>query len=200
MERQARSEPSSTPQEDVHGPSALLAGRDSYQAEQLSAWRLEEEESTDNTVGVCSRHRDLLRPGQPLAIQDHFVETTFSIPWHLSNPLEQQTVCYFLYQHYIKPEAGASPGWLDFIPDLYSQSSDNECFKTAFLGVAALNLANQSSLPRLAAIARHKYGLALKTVNAALTDPQRAIKDEILATLLLICIFAVGDAAQCPNK
>ena len=110
----------------------------------------------------------------------------------LSPSFQERSLCFFIDQYYYAPSEAGNPGWLEFLPELYLSCNDGSCFKSAVLGVATVNLANQSSLPSLSEEAYWNYRLAIKALRDALSRPDEAVKDETLASILLICLFAVS--------
>lgn len=95
--------------------------------------------------------------------------------------------------HHIVLRAHRSPceGHLAFMPDLFQEQGDKLCLKYALLSVSYLRLSNETSSPELYMKARKSHGLSLEHLNKALCSRENAMKDEVLATCLLLSMFYV---------
>jgi hypothetical protein len=81
-------------------------------------------------------------------------------------------------------------GLFDFLPDLYAQSSETSALSYATKATALAAFGNVAGQPkdRLSPLAWRTYGCALSELNAALTDPLLARRNETLMTVLLFCM------------
>jgi hypothetical protein len=82
--------------------------------------------------------------------------------------------CFF--HRYVVPADGiANPGWLDFLVELYNESSDFSCLRMAVRAVSTR--------------ARKSYGVALQAVNLALKDPGQQTGVDTLTAVYLMIFF-----------
>ncbi len=119
----------------------------------------------------------------------------------LNPPWGQRALLFFVDQYVIPGEESAgTPGWLDFLPELYSNSEGNSCLESAVTAVSSASLANQSGSSWRMTEARYAYGTALKSTNAALKARDQALNDETLLAIILLCVFGVNGPITKPIR
>jgi len=97
----------------------------------------------------------------------------------------------FFFANLIFPprHPGVSRGLFDFLPELYAQSSETSALSYTTRATALASFGNVAGHEdRLFPLAWRTYGNALSELNAALTDPFLARRNETLMTVLLFCM------------
>ena len=80
---------------------------------------------------------------------------------------------------------GTSFGWFDFLPDQLLHSSESSPLRPTVQAIAYASLAGQSALGWLRIEARKHYGQALVKINEALKNPETAVDDDVLSSVIL---------------
>ncbi|KAH7174578.1 uncharacterized protein B0J16DRAFT_348815 [Fusarium flagelliforme] len=99
---------------------------------------------------------------------------------------EDESLAFFISEYCIYPAPGVFRGHLDFLEGLYRNSSRHSCIRPATLAVAYMVLSRHYKSSTLYVTARSHYGAALRTVNRDLSASKRPLKDETLASLMLM--------------
>ncbi|KAF5669900.1 Arginine metabolism regulation II [Fusarium circinatum] len=99
---------------------------------------------------------------------------------------EDESISYFLHEYCVLPAPGVIKGHLDFLEDMYRSSSRSSCIRPALLAAAHMSLSRHYKSSTLYVTARYHYGAALGTVNRDLSASRRPLKDETLASLMLL--------------
>lgn len=100
-------------------------------------------------------------------------------------------MCNFLHHMVLKVDRSPCQGHLAFLPALIEEKGNDPCLKHAIMSISYLILANTSGDRSLHIKARKDYGLSLEHLNTALGSREHAVKDETLASCLLLSIFFV---------
>ncbi|ENH65845.1 Arginine metabolism regulation protein II [Fusarium oxysporum f. sp. cubense race 1] len=99
---------------------------------------------------------------------------------------EDESISYFLHEYCVLPAPGVIKGHLDFLEGMYRSSSRTSCIRPALLAAAHMSLSRHYKSSTLYVTARYHYGAALRTVNRDLSASKRPLKDETLASLMLL--------------
>ncbi|KAF5694368.1 Arginine metabolism regulation II [Fusarium denticulatum] len=99
---------------------------------------------------------------------------------------EDESISYFLHEYCVLPAPGVIKGHLDFLEGMYRSSSRSSCIHPALLAAAHISLSRHYKSSTLYVTARYHYGTALRTVNRDLSISKRPLKDETLASLMLL--------------
>ena len=149
-------------------------------------------EDTDTDMSVGTDHladqlpRDFLDSHQPIS------------------SFHERGTAYFFARHVAKAEVTYQS--YDFIYDVWKPPSDPdpEHPDSVSAAIAAVGLAGLSKVTcceQTMTMAQHSYGVALQLANAALNDPDEAIKDTTMLSVLLLCTyeFISGNTPQTVN-
>lgn len=115
-----------------------------------------------------------------------------AIPSHLSTPLDQQASCFFLSNFVLVPQEGTMTRYLDFLIPLLKTAAPNSPLDLTFSAVALAAFGSRPNSPNLLPRAELIYAQALRAINLALADPEEAVEDTTLASVVLLSIFDVG--------
>ena len=111
--------------------------------------------------------------------------------WQL-NPLgEDEAVSYFLSEYSVAPLPGIYSGHLDFLRELLIPSSSTSPLRPATHASGYLALSRHYKSPGLYDMARKHYGVALRSVNANLSQPAETWQDDIIGAIMLLHQFEV---------
>ncbi|RGP59674.1 arginine metabolism regulation protein ii [Fusarium sporotrichioides] len=99
---------------------------------------------------------------------------------------EDESIAFFLQEYCVHPAPGVIGGHLDFLEAMYRDSSRSSCIRPATLAIAYMALSRHYKSSTLYVAARSHYGAALRTVNRDLSVSKRPLKDETLASLMLM--------------
>jgi hypothetical protein len=113
---------------------------------------------------------------------------------HLSIPVEQQAMNYFLANWVLVPKPGqvvVTRGFLDYIVPLIKNEPPNSHLTASFEAVSLASLGNRPETKMLLGVAWQKYTRALSLVNRALAQPFVQKSDQTLAAVLLLGHFEV---------
>lgn len=116
----------------------------------------------------------------------------------------ERGTAYFFARHVAKAEVTYQS--YDFIYDVWKPppDPDPEHPDNVSAAIAAVGLAGLSKVTcceKTMTMAQHSYGVALQLANAALNDPNEAIKDTTMLSVLLLCTyeFVSGNTPQTVN-
>lgn len=132
-----------------------------------------------------------LLPGTffPISISPDSDPGAFTIASAVPLDWEYQALGCFFHRYVVPADGIANPGWLDFLVELYIESSDFSCLRMAVRAVSIAHFANQSGSPWLSTRARKSYGVALQAVNLALKDPGQQTGVDTLTAVYLMIFF-----------
>ncbi|KAF5025080.1 hypothetical protein F66182_2849 [Fusarium sp. NRRL 66182] len=99
---------------------------------------------------------------------------------------EEESIAYFLHEYCVLPGPGVFRGHLDFLRGMYDNASRSSCIRPATLATAYMTLSRYYKSSTLYVAARNHYGAALRAVNKDLSAADRPLKDETLASLMLL--------------
>jgi hypothetical protein len=113
----------------------------------------------------------------------------FPVPKSISPNLEDHAIPRF-YHDWV--DAVAQPGYLNFVRIMSREDLAAPCFTEVFAATAYANLANQTRNGSLAMKARQHYGNSLILMNQSLQEEKTAVKDSVLATIILAGLYEVS--------
>jgi hypothetical protein len=111
---------------------------------------------------------------------------------------EERAICFFFDQYTCSNETGECISHLGFLPSLYAlcrDAGEKECsassssLRLAVDATALVTLSNEIREPSLIVKARYLYGMALQRLRQALESRTQAVRDETLASVVLLSIF-----------
>ncbi|RDW65065.1 hypothetical protein BP6252_10716 [Coleophoma cylindrospora] len=107
---------------------------------------------------------------------------------HLSVPIDEQALCYFLSNFVITPHDNAT-GHLSFMVPLMRSEQCSAAFSLSLSAVSIAALGRRPNSRGLLAKANSFYVKALGEINLALRDPELATHDSTLAAVVLLVFF-----------
>ena len=119
---------------------------------------------------------------------------------HLAPPMAEdwdaQAIFYFFDAFTIQPDAArSSPGYYDWLSELYFESPQDSYLIDAAKAAAFMFLSKRSCLQSFAVQARRSYGKALMQASSNLNILEEAKSDRMIATLVLLGVYEVSSAA-----
>lgn len=111
----------------------------------------------------------------------------------LSVSIQEQALLYFLSSFVIMPKLGTIRGYLDFLVPMLQSSDYNN--STLSLCVGAVSMAAFGTRPNSKFVrpyAIRQYSRALQQLNGDLRIIGHAMRDETLASVILMGLFEVG--------
>jgi hypothetical protein len=120
--------------------------------------------------------------------------STVTYQGHLTIPVEQQALNYFLANWVLVPKPGQSTvtrGFLDYILPLMKHEPSNSHLTTSFQAVSLASLGNRPNSKPVLVQAWRTYTKALSYVNKALANPAIQKSDSTLAAVMLLGLFEV---------
>ncbi|KAL2872714.1 putative C6 transcription factor [Aspergillus lucknowensis] len=109
---------------------------------------------------------------------------------------EERAACYFFDQYTSGEGDDEAISYLSFLPSLYAVCRDKRphnptktTLRLAVDATALMTLSSHINAPPLALRAREYYGSALRGLREALATQTQAVKDETLATMVLLALF-----------
>jgi hypothetical protein len=97
-------------------------------------------------------------------------------------------------RQFLAPTSGngsRSHDFLEFLPDLYSETSDGSCLNMATHAVAMAYISNTSGAFTKTYEHVQTYGRALRATNVALRDPLESVKDSTIIAVWLLGVHEV---------
>lgn len=82
-------------------------------------------------------------------------------------------------------------GFLEFLPNLYANASKDSCLRATVSAIALGNFAGRFQVAKAKAEAVESYGIALRDINSAIKDPEKARLDETVLSVYLISLTEV---------
>ncbi|RDW68219.1 hypothetical protein BP5796_08876 [Coleophoma crateriformis] len=107
---------------------------------------------------------------------------------HLSVPIDQQALCYFLSNFVITPHDNVT-GHLSFLVPLLRNEQSSAAFSLSLSAVSIAALGRRPSSRELLATANSFYVKALGEINLALRNSELATHDSTLAAVVLLIFF-----------
>lgn len=124
------------------------------------------------------------------AMQDDGISRPSSPPRSsLPQNFADQAVCFFFHQYIVKANDVGSPGFLNFVPELYKHSEPDNALTHSIMAISFISLSAQSSVKTLAARGHEHYRTTLKRVTRMLESPEEAIQDSLIVAILLLVLF-----------
>ncbi|KAH6988221.1 hypothetical protein BKA56DRAFT_578506 [Ilyonectria sp. MPI-CAGE-AT-0026] len=134
--------------------------------------------SRDPVVGASSQPHHLIRRLSLLVNSN---------PTRQPQPsFEEESIMYFMHEHCVQPGPDAVRGHLDFLQDMYQASNHDSCLRQATLATAYMSLSRHYKSSTLYLTARLHYGAALRAINRDLSASPKALKDEMLASIMIL--------------
>lgn len=117
----------------------------------------------------------------------------FGLPPGISIALEDRASNYFASNFILVPDTLEVPRgrWFPFLPKFLARPGVPECLTSAYKSASLVAYGSHRSTrsARSALDAQRHYLKAVRAVNAALQDPERARDDETLAAVLLLAFY-----------
>ncbi|KAN0110626.1 hypothetical protein V8E51_007013 [Hyaloscypha variabilis] len=111
----------------------------------------------------------------------------------MSISIEEEALCHFIDSFVLMPCRGNSRSYMDFIiPAMQGEkslSSPKTSLNTAIMAVSMASFGNRRRHKPVLAKAAKQYAKALQQINEALLDPELALEDETLATVIILGLF-----------
>lgn len=104
---------------------------------------------------------------------------------------QQQRALMLFFHNYVLPPGTSRRGHLEFLPDMYQGNPQHMALKHALTAVSMAHLANVSNQPDLALQAQSLYGLGLRSVADAMSNPNFANDDCGLTSIVLLQKYEV---------
>lgn len=113
----------------------------------------------------------------------------------ISTTIEEEALCHFIDSFVLMPCKGNSRSYMDFIipamEDEKSLVAPKTSLATSVMAVAMAAFGNRRKCQPVVAKAAKQYAKALQQINEALLDPELALEDQTLATVLVLGLFEV---------
>ncbi|KAE9372477.1 hypothetical protein N431DRAFT_375686 [Stipitochalara longipes BDJ] len=111
----------------------------------------------------------------------------------ISVSVEEEALCHFIDSFVLMPCKGNSRSYMDFIipamKDEKSLTSPKTSLNTAIMAVSMASFGNQRRHQHVLGKAAKLYAKALQQINEALLDPELALEDQTLATVIILGLF-----------
>jgi hypothetical protein len=133
---------------------------------------------------------------KPIVTESH--SSLSKTPWlsisiNPTYPTEAAATVFFFQNHATRPrQAQGMRGYLEYLVDMYMDSSPDTLIRKATHAVALAALSNYHRTSALRLRANKQYVRALQEIRLALQDPVAARSDELLMTILLFSLYEVG--------
>ena len=121
-----------------------------------------------------------------------------SIEPSLSYCIEDQASSFFI-NGYVHGNFGSHRTYFDYLPALYKKSPMDSALSNIITALGMAFLSNVRA-PKLVSVARAKYALALRSINATLTDPVEVKTDQTLMTVMLLGLYEVCRLLISPRR
>jgi hypothetical protein len=115
---------------------------------------------------------------------------------------DDQVVSEFFEKFVMYPcNNGSSPGFLEHLPSLFKESpvEGRLALRFAVRAAAYAGLSNKSDDVAMGNKALECYGQALRALGKAIADPERALDDYTLMTVVMLDLFEVSDKVTCED-
>lgn len=103
--------------------------------------------------------------------------------------LGDQAVCLFFRQYVLPDIDGSSPGWLEYVPELFAQSNPEDALAHSVKAISYVSLSSRSSIKALAAKGHAHYRTTLKRVSRMLESPEETLQDSLIVAIMLLVLF-----------
>ena len=124
------------------------------------------------------------------AMQDDVISRPSSAPRpSLPQNFGDQAVCFFFHQYIVNANDVGSPGFLNFVPELYKHSEPDNALAHSIMAISFISLSAQSSVKFLAARGHEHYRTTLKRVTRMLESPEEVTQDSLIVAILLLVLF-----------
>ena len=142
-----------------------------------------------------SPKQSLLKPPRATPENLDFIElstpTTIGSIYRSPSPkIDNQASCFF-FSSYVSNCWGICQPYFDYLPTLYDELSSNNAFSNIIVALGMAGLSKTYRLPGLANLSRNKYALALRSLNAAIQDPEEVKADRTLVAIMLFGLYEV---------
>ncbi|TAQ90657.1 hypothetical protein B7494_g1029 [Chlorociboria aeruginascens] len=120
-------------------------------------------------------------PGHP---QDSLALSAFTM-----QPTAEESGTNYFVANFVAHRSGPSTGHFTYIHEFCRQHTLDNILKCSIVAVGLAGLANVSRSPELLIRARRAYASTLQQINAALSSPTEAVKDEVIMSIMVASIF-----------
>lgn len=110
----------------------------------------------------------------------------------LSEDVQSQAICLFFHDYIVDACPSFCEGYLDFLPALYAQTSEDSCLGASVLAASYANLGKRIERKDLALKASHFYQSSLEAITAAISSPQLATSDMTMTAIILLGVYEVS--------
>ena len=110
------------------------------------------------------------------------LEANQSILINFHPPIEEVAVTFLLSSY-------VAESHFDYLPSVYKDAISDGPLMTCIRAVGLVGVSQDSGQLDLMNMARRQYTYALRTTNAALQSPEKAVLDETLAAVMLLSLF-----------
>ncbi|KAI9825307.1 MAG: hypothetical protein M1819_000553 [Sarea resinae] len=117
----------------------------------------------------------------------------------ITQPVEEQAICYFLDNFVISSRRIPFQLYLEHLIPMHNKAKPDSPVHAAIASVSMAALSKRQHNQPLMYRAHSKYAKALSMVNAALADPEEAKSDETLFSVLLMSMVEMISASQTPG-
>jgi hypothetical protein len=137
------------------------------------------------------QHRDgtMSTRKNPLQIGKH--ASTFPIAGQLPTQLHQQAACFFLSSYVLVPQTGTTTRYLSFLVPLLRTAKPDSPLNLTFAAVALAAFGSRPNARSLLPRADLFYARALRVINSTLKNPDEALHDATLASVILLFTYEV---------
>lgn len=100
-------------------------------------------------------------------------------------------ICLF-FRDYTLDACSICTGWLNFLPQMYQQSTETSLIHHAVCTAAYANLARKSERPDISIRAMSHYCSSLDIVKSSLHDKLAATSDAMITAVMLMFLYEVS--------
>lgn len=110
------------------------------------------------------------------------------LPTSIAPAVEDHAIAFFL-THYVQANHDHTRGQFEYLPTLCNKAGIDRFFSLAVSAVGLAGLANTVRSPHLLVQAKQRYWQAVQMTNFALSQPELAIRDTTLLSVILLGMF-----------
>ncbi|KAK0105292.1 hypothetical protein ONS96_004688 [Cadophora gregata f. sp. sojae] len=128
--------------------------------------------------------KDVSRWGTSSSLSKVGIESSSMLP----DDLHEQAIRLF-FQDYIIESCGLCPGYLNYLPRLYSQSTDSSLLTVAVLAASYANMAQKMNRHDITIKAMSHYRKALRDVSTILAENKEPASDTTMTSIMLLGLY-----------
>lgn len=171
-------------------PTSQKSISESRSPRQTTHFRPWESSNDSDDSGKSPVEQGLVPSRAPLVIVRN-TDTTPPLCVPMSTDWRDPALCRFFSDYVVEAnEVKVSPGYLNHLPRLYGEGSD-EIITHAVSAVSLASFSNQVRSEELLTKGRKLYGKALLLVKRALSNPKQVTKDGTLAGVFFLNMYEV---------